>query len=251
MLGTNAIAMAKAMRALRRGDWNSALKALGLSRRGEPRSKSIPKRWLELQYGWNPLLSDVYGACDALQQRDTSAWMVTGKGSYSEKSSLSKDCGSFLSRCDTHVQSRMGAYVRIDAEPTNGLAGTFTALGLTNPLLIAWELFPFSFVVDWALPIGSWLDSLDAMLGYGPTWCSTSTICRGNWVSKHRGTIRENGPYVETTSGSWESRREIVRLNRTVSQSVPLPTLPRFKDPRSLTHMANGLSLLALAFRGR
>lgn len=39
-------------------------------------------------------------------------------------------------------------------------------VGLTNPLSVAWELIPFSFVVDWFLPIGKYLDALDVPLLY-------------------------------------------------------------------------------------
>lgn len=34
--------------------------------------------------------------------------------------------------------------------------------GLVNPLEVAWELLPFSFVADWFLPIGGYLNAMDA-----------------------------------------------------------------------------------------
>lgn len=37
--------------------------------------------------------------------------------------------------------------------------------GLTNPAALAWELFPLSFVIDWFIPIGSFLDGLSTSLG--------------------------------------------------------------------------------------
>lgn len=40
-----------------------------------------------------------------------------------------------------------------------------TTLGLTNPAAIAWELVPFSFVVDWFIPIGNFLNSWTDFLG--------------------------------------------------------------------------------------
>jgi hypothetical protein len=252
MVGNNAIALAKAFKAIKQDRTWDAIKALGIAkRRGVSlRSESPIERWLELQYGWKPLLSDIYGACDALEKAPRSNWMITGKGSYREKIDIVKryyDGTNF--RYDTTVKGDVGVYVRIDAEPENELLHTLAALGITNPAEIAWELVPYSFVVDWMLPIGSWLSSLDAMLGYGPTWCSISRLSRATWkVQSIPEFARTSRTIVETTKQSWSARKEIVSLQRTVSQSVPLPSLPRFKDPRSLAHMANGLSLLAQAF---
>jgi hypothetical protein len=125
----------------------------------------------------------------------------------------------------------------------------FTSLGLTNPALVAWELVPFSFVVDWALPIGDWLSSLDAMLGYDSnnTWSSISTLQRRYWR-----TVGINGKSgIYTNTNEYSDYCERTRLRRTAAASVPLPILPSLKDPRSLGHMANGLSLLATVFGGR
>jgi hypothetical protein len=38
-------------------------------------------------------------------------------------------------------------------------------LGVINPLAIAWELYPFSFVIDWFVPIGSVLTAATATAG--------------------------------------------------------------------------------------
>jgi hypothetical protein len=250
-LGDTALTLARAFMALKRGDVALAMKRLGLTdREHQWRGKSVIERWLELQYGWKPLLSDVYGACDALEKAPSSHWMVTGKGSARENTDVHITAYTDPNfRYDTYVKGFNGAFVRIDAAPENELLHTLAALGITNPLEIAWESVPYSFVVDWALPIGSWLSSLDAMLGYGETKCSISTMQRHEWdVRSVPSFERTSRTIVETTTQSWRARKEAVRLNRTVSSSVPLPTLPRFKDPKSLAHMANGLALLAQAF---
>lgn len=41
--------------------------------------------------------------------------------------------------------------------------------GLLNPLSVAWELMPLSFVADWFLPIGSYLSGFDANLRFDVT----------------------------------------------------------------------------------
>lgn len=38
-------------------------------------------------------------------------------------------------------------------------------LGLTNPALVAWELVPFSFVFDWFISVGQYLQGITALHG--------------------------------------------------------------------------------------
>jgi hypothetical protein len=98
--------------------------------------------------------------------------------------------------------------------------------------------------VDWMLPVGQWLDTLDALLGFGPAYYSSSYLRKGTWTGNGRTFFESN----YSISNSWSERKRYVRLERTASSGVPFPAFPSFKDPRSLGHMANGLALLAGAF---
>lgn len=258
LLGDTASQLARSLMALRKGNWRKSAEILGLRNAKKPRGSSLPQRWLEYQYGWVPLLSDVFGAADALTKRPSGDWVVTGKGYVSSKEERIEDHRNGVNGPNDYktgvasAKLERGVFVRIDAVPQNDLLMSFSSLGITNPLLVAWELVPFSFVVDWALPIGQYLDSLDAMLGYGPTTCSISEFGKfeGKWVGgKDEFMMFNRYKHVHSNSGSmWLER---VHMKRTVSNTVPLPTLPRLRDPRSLTRMANGLSLLATAFSRR
>lgn len=253
LVGDTATNLAKAIRNLRKGNVRRAMNDLGIShRKGEPRGSSVPSKWLELQYGWKPMLSDVYGACEGLAYRDRTDWCITMHGRERQKIHVDKDIKSDVT-CwyRGRAEGWQGCHVRIDAVPENELLQSFVSMGITNPLLIGWELVPFSFVADWFLPVGDYLDSLDAMLGYGPTWCSISEFWKVNWRNS-------SSPFNEYTpfgsfkiSQDWEEKKEVVNLRRQTSESVPLPSFPRFKDPRSLGHMANGIGLLTQLFSKR
>lgn len=248
MVGDNAIQLAKAMMKLRRKDWKGAARELGIYKPGKPRGKSVTDRWLELQYGWKPLLSDVYGATEALAKRPHSDWRVTGKGSSVDHIDNLHVEGLNQDRCETRCTGLRGSFVRIDAVPENDLLIALSALGITNPLFVGWELVPYSFVIDWFLPIGTFLDSLDAMLGYGATSTSLTNFSKLRWDTVGIPQPTHNMPYWYRSTNLTSGYKRYVWVDRTVSDTVPLPTLPRFKDPRSLAHMANGLSLLASAF---
>jgi hypothetical protein len=255
MLGDTATRIAKALRATRRGDIREAARALGILHDvKKPRGSNWTNHWLQLQYGWKPLLSDVYGAAAALSKRPKDYFRVTAKAFRSDTdqwvdlnpptgspSGLTNDGWGYLTVADRE----RGVFARIDAIPDNDLVMSFTSLGLTNPLLIAWEVVPFSFVVDWAIPIGNWLDSLDAHLGYSSAYTSISYRNKTRWETN--GISKSFAEYV-FGANDFYGYKEVLAVDRIASSGVALPSLPRFKDPRSLGHMANGLSLLAQAF---
>lgn len=249
LLGDTAKRIAGAVVALKRGRIRDAMNRLGISsRRRQPRGSNVPQRWLELQYGWKPLLSDVYGAASALEKRPKGDWRVTAK--VTRKVEVFKEV-----RREPHPTQNFDAFVcqarclqsvyaRIDALPQNEATISLVSLGVTNPLNVAWNLVPWSFVVDWVYPIGDFLESLDALLGYGQTSYSSTYLVRATW--NERGLTGSNGDWY--TRNNFRGRKRVVYVERSVSSTVPLPSLPSFKDPRSLGHMANGLALLATAF---
>lgn len=245
----------RSVRNLQRGNFRNAARDLGIVKDpGRPRGSNWINHWLQLQYGWRPLLSDVYGSCDALSKRPQSDWRVTSKGQRNDSDSwIYKKTpigGSYptgnLDAFQCTVRRRRGVFTRIDAIPQNDLTMSLVSLGVTNPLLIAWERVPYSFVVDWAFPVGQWLSSLDALLGYGASWHSVTTYNQTVW--EEVGVSKEFGSKYSYVRNDWKGNKKLTRVVRTASSGVPLPAFPRFKDPGSLGHMANGLSLLAQVF---
>jgi hypothetical protein len=116
-------------------------------------------------------------------------------------------------------------------------------LGLTNPLNVAWELVPFSFVVDWFIPIGSFFDGLVPPQG----------VSRVKGVSSYRGEFEGRGrakwnfPVPPNTrdgesehKGSWTSRFK----GRSPMTSFPRYHLVGADFSLSKTQIASGLSLL-------
>lgn len=255
LVGSTTTRIAKSFRFLRRGQVRRAMSTLGItSKRHEPRGNSVPSKWLELQYGWKPLVSDVYGACDALSKRHKDDWRVTAKGRATANATYSKTRQLDWAATGKHggisvARIERSAFVRIDALPSNEALISLASLGVTNPLLIAWELVPFSFVADWFVPVGSWLEGLDVMLGYDMAYTSDSFLMRGVWNDSAAETkISGNNVQEAYYSGS----KQIVYLDRRASNgSIPSPRLPGFKNPLSFDHMANGLALLSQVFGKR
>lgn len=225
------------------------------------KKRGLQQKFLALEYGWSPLLSDVFGSCQALAEADRSVpqrYFVT-VGYHGERrrgSNGSLPCTTTANDLQLlkinwryAVQSKFK--MRLDYFCENPYAlSTLSSLGITNPALIAWELTPWSFVIDWFLPIGNWLSCLDADLGMvfrGGTW----TIDQQAWSKRfytssdiplgHTGIDRV---YGNVCSVAYRVGR------RDVETSSPLPRRPHFKNPLSLLHIGEAIAL-AIGFKNR
>lgn len=257
MVGDTAKRLARAVQDMRRGNFRDAYRRLGISYNDSsgPKGRNWVNAWLQSQYGWKPLLSDIYGSVAALSKRPRSDFRVTSTAHRGDTThymweidpnNWSSHSGDYGYRCE--AERKRGVFVRIDAVPDNDLTMSLSSLGVTNPLEVAWELVPYSFVVDWFLPVGDWLSSMDAMLGYSSAYTSTTTYNQCMWESW--GISRTWSQYNYVLS-DFQGYKEGLWIRRTAQSGVPFPRPPSLKDPRSLGHMANGLSLLAQAFGRR
>nr|UJQ85329.1 MAG: hypothetical protein 1 [Leviviridae sp.] len=239
-VGTQLGRVAQSARSLKKGKWKDAKRHLGL-----PPSGAIPKNWLALQYGWLPLLSDIKGATDELLGLPAHSLVRTVKSSakFTDDLNIYDQFTNFQSLYT--IKKRSGVFVRLDYEPSNTLLQTATRVGLTNPLEVAWELVPFSFVIDWAYPLGNWLSALDASFGWTFKSGSCSTFQRSDVGFS-------NGPQQSVrVRGSWQGSKKEIRFTRTVYSDSPFPSPPSLKNPVSAGHLANGLSLIASVFGGK
>jgi len=143
---------------------------------------------------------------------------------------------------------RYGMRYQID----NHLKAFLAQTGFTNPINLAWEVLPYSFVVDWFIPIGPYLESLSAWDGlvFLDGWRSQTTKLYTNWSVGYSGKQFVLDPTNHQMIGVTGNRtREAISYARTRLTAFPSQTIPSFKNPVSGTHAANGLALLNSAFR--
>lgn len=251
LVGSSATRIARAYQAVKRRDFSSAAQFLGIKKKkggglGFKPSNDIPSAWLELQYGWKPLLSDVHGAIQhlAFRAEDRGKWRHTVKGSERIKDQGDYHYVSPYGSKRIVYNRESGMFVRLDYIPGNSFFSAMSQVGVTNPLEVIWEKVPFSFVVDWFLPVGDYLSTLDADLGWIFLSGSKSQLQRV------KGVETPGPPAGYYTSGTFRGTFRRTTFTRTVYLSSPRPQLPRFKNPVSLGRMANGLALLSSVFGG-
>jgi len=115
------------------------------------------------------------------------------------------------------------------------------SLGLDNPIASLYEITPYSFIADWLFGVGDWLSALNSIKYYSHWNIVTSQYQREEFTLSN-GRSRDGHVQLDCIgSGSCFQ----LYLYRSVS-SNPLVGLP-VRDPRSMWHMANALSLLAAA----
>lgn len=222
---------------------------------GKPKGQFLADNWLALQYGWMPAYKDSYGAVNALHKRDSDqpkrysvACRAVVRSWSDSHSTASYNYGYGVTR-DVHVEQL--AVVRLDYYLENPLLHSLSQLGITNPVEVAWELVPFSFVWDWWNPIGGYVSSMDAALGFkfrsgSLTQCIHQQY-RGALFSSNKTT--SSWPDVALGVGIASTRG--VKMDRVVYDTSPLPRAPSFKNPFPKTgrHIANAVSLFASSLR--
>ncbi len=260
-VGSTAKTLANAFLQVKKGKFVQAMKSLGISRaivKNKKTSlspnKSVADNWLALQYGWLPLLSDIDGACKKLAQRQfPPVYKFKGRSITADSQQIIKTAPSTYGRFEWYeLQYKCETEFMMAFCKLNHTARTMSELGISDPALLAWELLPYSFVVDWFLPVGNYLasinytDGLQFKTGYYRQFSTNSWLCKITGNKFH-----VNGPpeYDQIFYPTTYAVSRNVWLSRTRLNSAPTPTLPQLKNPLSPTHMLNGLALLSKAFR--
>lgn len=251
LVGDTATTIAKAVMAFRKGKPGQGMKLLGLQKPKalKPTRKAAADNWLAIQYGWLPLLSDVKGAAEALAKKQfPPIFKFKGKASASDSAQrFTQAVGFGVNSSELNYSSE--AEVVMGFCMGNYAQRTLSELGISDPLLVAWELVPWSFVVDWFLPIGKYLEGLDYTSGLTFKTGYVTRFSRNSWsIIAGSGTYNSggvrfqfNGGPIVTSDNIWLSRTRL---------TAPLTvSLPQLKNPLSPTHMLNGLALLSKSFR--
>lgn len=165
MIATRGKQLLTAARALKRGDIVSALTAFDLRPPKGSRfrnTKSFGNLWLEYHFGWEPLVKDIYDAT-MITCLPVKPFPWKGKSKQRFQWTEFPQAGNTnkWNKYAGTVSSEMSVQVDV-TNPNIAFAGQ---LGFLNPLSIAWELVPFSFVVDWFANVSQKLDGMSDYAG--------------------------------------------------------------------------------------
>lgn len=211
------------LRALKRGRLDKAVRILKGGK--QPASKDAASLRLEFAYGWAPLVSDIYTLADKEFPPDPEVFLKVAVRESVYHNKQIKYSNYVLNQ---EISGTVRASAGVIAIMQSPLVASANSIGLVNPALVAWELVPFSFIVDWFLPIGNYIDGLTAFSGY--------TI-KQKYVSSSK-VIYSN---VNTSLGG-----SVTTMEKTILRSISPSFTPslRFKNPISTGHAMNALALI-------
>lgn len=209
-------------------------------RRSNPRDWG--NLWLEFTYGWKPLANTIYeGLSKACDASASPPWHVRARGS--DKNSDSEVIGTDIRTINVRhgsVRYQLDVLYKLSDSRLQQLGG-YTSL---NPVSIAWELVPYSFVVDWFVDVGGYLRNLESAFLYGSDFV-------GGYIT--RTDLSESTQTIIGTSDTGDGSYSTVSLQgsyKRVSKSrgllggTPYPMTPTFDPKMGTSRLISAAALL-------
>lgn len=196
--------------------------------------------WLEWWMGWAPLISDVFLACMTLSGQDDVTknskrkLVATSTKMHTARSTMNTSTYLAVNNYDVKCTAKVGATVVI----TNPNLFLANQLGLVNPLATAWQVMPWSWLINWVYDVESYLRSLSEFYGVSLekayyTQTRRTTFCECYWIDK----------------ATWSERYRCTDyVNVAMERKIGFPpmSLPKLGMARiSPTRAATAASLLA------
>lgn len=199
---------------------------------------------LEYMYGVKPLIGSLFGAADEMLRHvinETARFKVSATDRGYKPSEFGVSMYYGMQRfngavLDCKVSTRLGVDVRTDQFDIS----RWTSL---NPVSIAWELMPYSFVVDWFLNIGGYLRNMETYLLNASKFRSgyrTNFVAFQGTAEAQLGVPSDSsgGDKITVTVNGW-------RILRSTLTEYPIPQLPSIQAELGSSRLLNGAALLA------
>lgn len=178
----------------------------------------VANKWLEYRYGWTPMLSDI----DNLINKPLGhpSMRISASGTRQAFTQFQHPNRGDIEDYYVRVRRNASCYV----SPRDVAMVTAQQYGISNIGLTAWELVPYSFVADWVLDVGGYLEHLGALSGL-----DVHLACQSREVITKSVRIT---PATKTFSQGTH-----IQNTKTGSRSLGLPSYPNPLVP------SNGLNL--------
>jgi hypothetical protein len=205
--------------------------------------KLASQMWLEYVYGLKPLVSSVFGVAEEMIRHVINR-TERFRARYSihdlPKTAAISTLQGYRAMPVIGGTFKTSVTYGLDLESRDFDSARFSSL---NPASIAWELVPYSFVVDWFLDVGGYLRNLETSLLYAHRF-------RGGYKT-HLATgelqLQEalNGVGAGFTySGAIRGKITSTYIGRSPLNAYPVPRLPSIKASLGWSRLLSTASLL-------
>jgi hypothetical protein len=131
-------------------------------------SKSFGDAWLSWHFGWSPMAADIGAAMEHINDPGGFSQKIRGRAQLTyDTTDRTFNPGIELSF--TRTTSRFFVEVGATVQLISPILASLSQLGFVNPLTVAWEAIPYSFVGDWFTNVGQFLGQSTMMEGFTKT----------------------------------------------------------------------------------
>lgn len=204
---------------------------------------SLSNAWLQWHFGVETLMKDLYSLAEeykatveSLPPKTARKYTKTSKRTIDGATAPYNGTAGTTNLIVSSWKRTLVAYVEID----NELLKWASDHGLINPASLVWELTTLSFVVDWFIGIGEWLEACGTPAVFSRSICYETN-------RKHSMQSVDFGPKWFLSSGrTLESVCRVNAVHKETSRAIRAlsPAKPRWKPSASGTRIATALALL-------
>ena len=205
------------------------------------KAKALSDLWLQYTYGMKPLVGTIFGCADQMLRTQLNRYeRFSGRASEVVRNPrvILDNCWGGQSTYNTTGNFKVSCTIGVFMyQPDIDVARWATL----NPINLAWELMPYSFVVDWFLDVGGYLHSLETTSLYWNRMRSGYETQLQAWNLNIDNLYKGSDGYYSKTTGYSNGRW----IDRQLLTGYPSPSFPSFKANLGSSRLLSAAALLA------
>lgn len=136
-------------------------------------ARKLSDLWLEFWFGWKPAVQDIYTACEVFDNFLPWAHL---SGASSRKTEFRQTPETPYGE-GILLTGRSACKIGIEVRLVNPNVRLMQQFGILNPAVVAFDAFPWSFVLGWFSNVDSWLSSFTDFAGFETSDGYISKFC--------------------------------------------------------------------------
>lgn len=214
-------------------------------------SKNLANAWLIGRFGVTPLLYELQGACELLSKNVPPRATARGNENWNADTTsvynIGDSCGTWHVTKTSKIEVAFRNGILYEGGTSN--LSHLARLGFTRPATVAWELVPWSFVIDRFVDISSWLDAIqyDGASRTLAAWKGSKTTLS---ITCDVSGFTPNAAYGKTQRNStFTGRASKISIVKNRNPWTPEASLPTWNPHFNIKHLGDYAALVRQRIR--
>lgn len=201
-----------------------------------PKLKNLRKlkthagNYLGMEYGILPTIDDLKSIADAFTKRRP----YIDRNGFSLYNAVHRSSGS-TQGYTLELEQRIKIAIEDEDNDFVRLMNSVESSGFAPTLENIWDLVPYSFVLDWFVDVGGFLERIDSRLRLARLNIRYATMSNKTIMSY---------PIIPSSSFPFTGTLEVVNYHRWTSDQCPLPPLSLASEPKFTSHWLEASALI-------